>query len=90
MLVDKADVIYVAIPLILLLFLLSWHGAHDVSKIFIGVLVFMIPALFYIVYAERFDSYWIQREESKPAEVFSFLFASAKFVIIKFIVLYAT
>jgi hypothetical protein len=65
-----ADWIYAGAPLVLVFSVLTWHGAHGVSQVLIGVMVLMIPMMFYIVYSERFDDYWIKREQSKPAEVF--------------------
>lgn len=66
---EKSDVVYLASPLLLVMLVVSWHGAHDVAKVLIGIMVIMIPMLYYIVYAERFDQYWVRREASRPAEV---------------------
>lgn len=70
--VEKADVVYMSVPVLLILSAISWYGAHSVSIIVIGVMVLMVPALFYIVYAEKFDDYWIRRQETQPAQVGAF------------------
>ena len=68
--VEKVDFVYMSAPILLVLSAISWYGAHNVSIVVIGVMVVMIPALFYIVYAEKFDEYWIRREETQPAQVY--------------------
>lgn len=67
---DKADLIYTGAPLMLILCAISWHGAHGVSQILVGVMVIMVPVMFYVVYSERFDEYWIRREQSLPAQLY--------------------
>ena len=67
--VEKADVVYLAVPMMVILGVISWHGAHGVTQVLFSIMVLMIPLMFYMVYSEKFDEYWIRREESKPAQV---------------------
>lgn len=60
---------YLIVPVFVIVSVISWHGAHDVSVVLLAIMVVMAPMLFYIAYSERFDAYWIAREAAKPAEV---------------------
>jgi ABC-type transport system involved in cytochrome bd biosynthesis fused ATPase/permease subunit len=74
--VEVTDVMYLAAPLLLILSVLSWHGAHGVSLVLMLIMTVMAPVIFYIVYSEKFDEYWRKREEEKPAQVGYVIYAA--------------
>ena len=63
------DLIFFCFPVILVISVLSWIGAHSVSGILMLIVTVMTPVMFFLVYSERFDEYWNKREAEKPAEV---------------------
>lgn len=69
MIVTKEHIIYTATPVVLVAGSIVWSGAHSVAALLLGLLVIMIPLLYFVVNAAAFDDYWVKRQIKRGPEV---------------------
>ena len=58
--------LYGTVPSLIVVGIISWGGAHRVSLILILIMTIMLPILYFIMYSERFDEYWLKKQEQQP------------------------
>jgi hypothetical protein len=66
---ESTDAMYMGAPLVLVVAVVAWHLVHDVSMSVIMAMVVAAPVLFYFVFSERLDGFWLRREAMRPAQV---------------------
>jgi hypothetical protein len=62
-------VVYASVPAVLVLGAIVWSGAHSVAALMLGLLVIVLPLLYFVMNAAAFDRYWVQKRLQRGPEV---------------------
>jgi hypothetical protein len=61
--------VYATVPVVLVLGAIVWSGAHSVAALMLGLLVIILPLLYFVINAAAFDRYWVQKRLQRGPEV---------------------